>query len=382
MDRRAAGPPAGAAFLRSRRPEEGGMADEPTLDEGRMEAFAGRLLTTYTEALVTLMIDLAQRTGLLEALAAGPGTSAELSGRAGLVERYVRECLGALVTAGIAEYHPATRRYALPPEHAVCLSGPGSLNLAPFSQVSTLLAAHVAGVADAFRTGGGVPYERFRPEFTRVMDAMSRGLFDDQLIDGILPLAGDLPSRLAAGTRAADVGCGTGHAMNLLARAYPRSAFTGYDISAEAIAAARAEAAAQGLTNVTFEERDVRKLPVHPPFGVVFAFDAIHDQADPAGVLARVHDALEPGGTFVMFDIAAESALEDNVGNPFAPWLYGVSTLHCLTVSLAQGGAGLGTVWGRQLATRMLAEAGFVDVVVHEVPDDPFDCLYVARRPG
>lgn len=352
-----------------------------TVDEARVEAFAGRLLESYTEAMVTLMIDLAARTGLLDALAAGDGTSEELADRAGATERYVRECLGALVTAGIAEYDPAARRYSLPPEHAACLSGPGSLNLAPFSRISTLLAPHVPAVARAFREGGGVPYEAFRPEFTDVMDGMSRGLFDGQLIDGIVPLAGDLAARLAAGAHVADVGCGTGHAANLLARAYPASTFVGYDLSEEAIAHARAEAAAWGLRNASFEVLDVRGLPLRPGFDAVLAFDSIHDQVDPAGVLRRVHDALRPGGLFVMFDVKAASAVEDNVGNPLAPLLYGVSTLHCMTVSLAQGGAGLGTVWGEQLARRMLADAGFVDVAVHDVPDDPMDSLYVAHRP-
>ena len=357
-------------------------AADTALDEARVEAFAGRLLATYTEAMVALMIDVASRTGLFETLAAGAGTSHELAGRAGLVERYVRECLGALVSAHIVQHDPATGRYSLPPEHAVCLSGPGSLNLAPFSQVNTLLAGHVAGVSRAFRDGGGVPYEAFRPEFTQVMDAMSRGLLDEQLIEGILPLTGTLPERLERGIRVADIGCGTGHAINLLAATYPRSAFAGYDLSEEAIAAARSEAADQGLANASFHVLDVAQLPPEPPFGAVFAFDAIHDQVDPAGVLARVHAALEPGGVFVMFDIRASSRLEDNVGNPLAPWLYGVSTLHCLTVSLAHDGAGLGTVWGEQMARRMLGEAGFVDVSVEEVPDDPFDSLYLAHKPA
>ena len=167
-----------------------------------------------------------------------------------------------------------------------------------------------------------------------------------------------------------------------MARAYLRSSFTGYDLAEDAIAQARAEAADWGLTNVSFEVLDVARLPGEPPCTAVFAFDAIHDQADPAGVLARVRAALEPGGWFVMMDIKAASALEDNVGNPLAPWLYAISTLHCMTVSLAQGGAGLGTVWGEQLARRMLDEAGFVDVAVHDVPDDPFDSVYVARTPA
>ena len=358
------------------------IGDEPTMDEARVQAFAERLFHTYTEGMVTSMIDLGHRTGLLDTLAAGGGTSAELAERAEADERYVREWLGAMVTAGIADYDPVMKRYTLPAEHAVCLSGPGSLNLAPLSQINTLLAPHVAGVARAVRDGGGVPYSAFRPEFTVVMDQVSRGLFDGQLIDGILPLAEGVPDLLSSGVRVADIGCGTGHAVNLMARAFPRSAFTGYDLAEDAIAQARAEADRWGLRNAAFEVCDVTRLPVDPPFDVVFAFDAIHDQVDPAGVLARVHRALRPGGQFLMFDVRAASQLEDNIGNPLAPWLYGVSTLHCMTVSLAEGGAGLGTVWGEELALRMLAEAGFVDVTVHEVPDDPTDSLYVARTRG
>jgi SAM-dependent methyltransferase len=352
------------------------------VDAARVEAFAERLLSTYTDSVVTLLIDLAYRTGLLDALAAGEGTSAELAERAGLVERYVRECLGGLVTAGVVDYSAATGAYGLPPEHAACLTGPGAQNLAPISRLTALLGRHVGAVADAFHTGGGVPYSAFRPEFTDVMDEVSRGLFDGQLVDGILPIVAALPDRLAAGARVADLGCGTGHAVNVLARAYPRSQVTGYDIAADAIRRARTEAATWGLTNASFAVCDAARLPVDPPFAAVFAFDAIHDQADPAGVLARIHQALEPGGVFVMLDIKAASALEGNIGNPLAPWLYGISTLHCLTVSLAGNGAGLGAVWGEQRARQMLAEAGFTDVTVHDVPDDPLDSLYVARKPA
>jgi 2-polyprenyl-3-methyl-5-hydroxy-6-metoxy-1,4-benzoquinol methylase len=352
----------------------------PAVDEARIEEFAGRLFGTYTSGMLTLMVDIAYRTGLFETLAGGPGTSTELADRAGLTERYVRECLGALATGGIVEYDPATRCYTLPIEHALCLTGEGSLNLAPFSQIPTLLAKHLAAVADAFRNGGGVPYETFKPDFTDVMDAASRGLLDGQLLTGILPLTGGLPTRLEAGIRVADVGCGTGHAINLMARAYPRSTFIGYDINADAIARARAEAAGYGLANAAFEVRDVTTLPAEPPFDAVFAFDSIHDQVDPASVLDRVYAALTPGGVFVMFDVKASSHLERNIGNPFAPMLYATSTLHCMTVSLAHGGAGLGTVWGEELARTMLAEAGFVDVTVHDVPDDPMDSVYLAHK--
>ena len=281
-----------------------------SLDGARVEAFREQLFGAYVGGMVTLMIDLASRTGLLDALATGPGTSEELASRSGLVERYVRECLGALVTAGIAGYDPATRQYSLPPEHALLLTGDGSLNMAPRSRFIALLGVHVPGVAGAFRTGGGVPYQAYRPGFTEVMDGRSRGLLDGQLLDGILPLTGELPARLTEGVRVAEIGCGTGHALNLMARAYPRSSFTGYDLAEDGIAQARAEAAAWGLTNASFEVLDVTRLPSDPP-----------------------------------------------------------ST------------AGLGTGWGEQLARRVLDEAGFVDVSVPDVPDDPFDWVYVARTP-
>lgn len=350
------------------------------IDEARVEEFAGRLIETYTTGMVGLMIDVAYRTGLFEAFTTGPATSTQLAERAGLTERYVRECLGALVTGRVVEYEPGTGSYTLPAEHAVCLTGEGSLNLAPLSLVNTLLAKHVDGVTRVFRDGGGVPYEAFRPEFTAAMDAMSRGLLDGQLVEGILPSTG-LRDRLDAGIRVADVGCGTGHAVNLLARAFPQSTVIGYDIADDAIDAARAEAADYELSNASFEVLDATQLPAEPPFDAVFAFDAIHDQVDPAAVLDRIHTALVPGGVFVMMDIKANSALEDNLDNPVAPWLYGISTLHCLTVSLAHGGAGLGTVWGEQLARTMLTDAGFRDVKVHDVPDDPMNSVYVARKP-
>ncbi|MCW6007940.1 class I SAM-dependent methyltransferase [Micromonospora sp. CPCC 205371] len=351
------------------------------LDQARAEEFAGRLFELYTGGLLTSLIDIGFRTGLFEAAAQGPTTSAGLAERAGLNERYVREWLGALTTGGIIEYDGSARTYTLPPEHAASLTGAGAANLAPSSQIMVLLAEQVDGVTRAFREGGGVPYERFRPRFTDVMDTLGRGTYDELLIAEFLPLAGDLTAHLERGIRAADVGCGTGHCVNLMAQAYPASAFVGYDLSAEAIARARAEAAELGLANATFEVLDVAALPATPGFDAVFAFDAIHDQAAPATVLRRVYEALTPGGVFFMVDINASSDLQSNMDNPLAPMLYAISTLHCMTVSLAAGGAGLGTVWGRELAERMLAEAGFLDTTVHDAPGDPLDLVYVTYKP-
>jgi SAM-dependent methyltransferase len=145
---------------------------------------------------------------------------------------------------------------------------------------------------------------------------------------------------------------------------------------------ARAEAAAEGLTNVRFERADAAALRPDEPLDVVFAIDAVHDQADPAAMLRGIHDALAPGGRFVMVDMAASSDLADNVGNPLAAWIYTISTLHCMTVSLAQGGAGLGAAWGRELAVRMLGEAGFGEVEVTPAPGQALNLIYATERQG
>ncbi|MQA02434.1 MAG: methyltransferase domain-containing protein [Streptosporangiales bacterium] len=352
----------------------------PDLDPGKVEEFGGWLFETYSRSVLTLMIDVGHRTGLFEVATQGAATSAELAERAGLQERYVREWLGALTTAGVFTYEPSAGTYALPAEHAVGLAGAGSTNLAPMSLATALLGNNLDGIVAAFRDGGGVPYETFRPEFTAVMDGMSRGFFDGQLIDGVLPLTGDLPARLATGIRVADIGCGTGHAVNLLAAAYPASTFVGYDLATDAIEQARQEAARMDLPNAHFEVHDVAQLTTVPPFDAVFAFDTIHDQADPAGVLRAVHRVLVDDGTFVVFDTKASSKLENNIGNPLAPFLYSVSTLHCMTVSLAVGGAGLGTCWGEELARQLLTEAGFEVLSVSDVPDDPMDVVFLCKK--
>jgi SAM-dependent methyltransferase len=351
-----------------------------TAAAAEVEAAAERIFGAYVDSMVVLLIDLADRTGLFKAMTAGPGTSRELADRAELQERYVRECLGGLVTAGMVTYDPASRHYTLPAAYASCLTGAGSGNLAPLSRIPTLLAHHVEDVAEAFRHGGGVPYERFRPAFTEVMDGISRGIFDEQLVPALLPRVEGLTERLREGIRVADIGCGTGHSTVVLAQTFPASTFDGFDLADDALERGRNEAHERGLDNVRFYVRDVAELPADPAYDAVFAFDVIHDQAQPAQVLQAVHDALKPDGVFVMMDTNGATALEDNIGNPFAPLLYGVSTLHCMTVSLAREGVGLGTCWGRELAMDMLDDAGFTHVTTHEVPDDPLDLLYVAHR--
>jgi SAM-dependent methyltransferase len=256
--------------------------------------------------------------------------------------------------------------------------GDSRLNVAPVSALVPFLGTLAPRVLQAFRAGGGVPYEAYRPEFTELMDDGWRRIYDDALLGGIIPAVPGLPARLEAGARVADVGCGTGHAINLMARAYPASTFVGFDISQDAIARAEVEAREMGLRNATFEVRDVARLAVDAAFDVVWAFDSIHDQAHPAAVLRGVRTALAPDGLFAMLDIRGTSDVGEDIRNPFAPFYYGVSVLHCMTVSLAEGGTGLGTMWGERVARRMLAEAGFTSVEVVDSPR-PQNIIYICR---
>jgi SAM-dependent methyltransferase len=267
----------------------------------------------------------------------------------------------------------------LPAEHAVCLTGTSSRNPAATSQGLAMLAMRLEAVTACFSSGGGVPYAAFRPDFTEFMDASWRLLYDGLLIKGFLPAVKGLPERLATGICVADLGCGTGHAINLMAKEYPRSDFVGYDIADDAIARARAEAHAMALPNARFEVRDVTRLPAEPKFELITTFDAIHDQRDPAAVLRSAATALALDGVYLAIEPRASSNFEENIGNPFAAWMYGMSVLHCMTVSLAEGGAGLGTAWGEQTAWQLLTQAGFASVEAVDAPG-PQNTIYICRR--
>ena len=352
---------------------------EQAPDRKRVQEFARSLFGHYTSGMLTLMVDIGHRTGLFEAAAAGPATSAQLAERAGLDERYVREWLGAMATGGIMQYDAGSRTFVLPPEHAVSLTGTTSRNLAANSRALAMLGKRLAAVAGCFKNGGGVPYSEFRPDFTDYMDASWRLLYDGLLVTGFLPAAKGLPERLTAGLRVADLGCGTGHAVNLMAKEYPRSDFVGYDFADDAIDRARAEAQAMGVANARFGIQDVAQLPADATFDLITSFDAIHDQRDPAAVLRSAATALAPGGIYLVVEPRASSKLEENVGKPFGPWMYGMSVLHCMTVSLAEGGAGLGTAWGEQTARRFLTDAGFTAIETVAAPG-PQNTIYVCRR--
>lgn len=356
-------------------------ATEQTYDEARAEAFAGQMIDIMNHGALALMMSIGHQVGLFDALAAQPSaTSEQIAEAAGLNERYVREWLGAMVTGRVVELDPVTQTYTLPPEHAAWLTrAAGYDNLATQMQYIPLLATVEAPLIDAFRNGGGVPYSAY-PRFQQLMAEDSKALLDQILLDTVLPLVPGLVDQLQEGIDVADIGCGSGHAINLMARAFPNSRFTGYDFSDQGIAAGRNEAQEMGLTNASFEVLDVATFDARNQFDLVTAFDAIHDQAQPAQVLANIQRALRPNGIFLMIDVAASSHLHENMDLLLAPFAYTISCMHCMTVSLAADGAGLGAMWGEQTAKRMLADAGFTNVETNKVEKDIFNNYYIARK--
>jgi len=352
-----------------------------SIDQAKAQVFAFQMFQTFLGGMLSIMTSIGHRLGLFDRMAElPPSTSEEIAAAAGLNERYVREWLGAMASARIVEYEPGARTYRLPPEHAASLTrAAGARNLATSAQFTSLFGKVEDELLDAFRNGGGVPYSSYAT-FHELMSEESAKVADATLIRRTLPIVPGLADRLTAGIDVLDVGCGQGHTINVMARAFPKSRFTGYDFSDEAVAAGTAEAKEWGLANAKFVRKDVSQMDETAAYDLITAFDAIHDQARPAQVLAHISRALRPGGVFLMVDIAASSDLANNLANPMAPLLYSISTLHCMTVSLALGGDGLGTVWGEELAREMLAAAGFTGVDVHRVESDPMNAYYVVTK--
>ncbi len=360
------------------------MQKENPFDAGRAEAFSGRLLETLNHGALCLMISIGHRTGLFDTLRdCPPLTSGDIAARAGLEERYVREWLGAMVTGGIIEFEPAGARYRLPSEHAGFLTRKAAAdNLAVFAQYIGVLGGVEDDIVECFTRGGGVPYERY-PRFHEVMAEDSGQSVLSSLESHILPLAPGLIERLAQGIEVLDVGCGRGRILHRLADLFPHSRFTGIDLSQEAIDHARAHAARAGLANVAFTVADLSDFDrrAEPErFDLITTFDAIHDQARPLNVLKGIHRALRPDGVYLMQDISGTGHVHRDAEHPIGTLLYTISCMHCMTVSLAQDGEGLGAMWGEEKTREYLQRAGFCQVITHRLAHDIQNNWYVVRK--
>src|SRR6266545_8254208 len=280
------------------------MPDSSTYDAAKADAFADRLLTTLNNGALCLMIAVGHRSGLFDAMRAlPPSTSAEIARHAGLNERYVREWLGAMVTGRVIEVDPATQRFSLPPEHAAYLTrSAGADNIGVFTQYISLLGGVEDEIVECFKKGGGVPYAKF-PRFHEVMAEDSGQSVLSSLESHIVKLVPGLAERFTAGIQMLDVGCGRGRIMNRLAELYPKSRFTGMDLSSEAILSAWQDAADKKLRNIEFIVADLSHFDENAEaesFDLVATFDAIHDQAKPLNVLRGIRRTLRPDGIYLM----------------------------------------------------------------------------------
>ena len=330
------------------------------------------------------MVSIGHRTGLFDVMSKSPAeTSEEIAARAGLNERYVREWLGAMVTGRVVAIDPATSRFSLPPEHAAFLTRAAAAdNMAVFAQYVGILGCVEDDIVECFRYGGGVPYEKF-PRFHEVMAEDSGQSVLSSLESHILPLVPGLTDRLAKGIRVLDVGCGWGRIMNRLAGLFPRSRFVGMDLSGDAIGAARAEASKAGLDNVEFVAADLSNFDEtaeRESFDLITTFDAIHDQAKPLSVLRGIHRALKAEGVYLMQDIGGTSHVHQDIEHPLGTFLYTISCMHCMTVSLAQGGEGLGAMWGEETTREYLRRAGFRSIDTKRLAHDIQNNWYVVTK--
>ena len=232
-------------------------------------------------------------------------------------------------------------------------------------------------ITECFRTGGGVPYDQYH-RFHEVMAEESKQTVVMPLLEHILPLAPEIIEKLERGCKVLDFGCGKALAMAALARQFPNSTFYGYDLCEEAIEAGRKQAG--DLPNLFLEQKDVAGFDEEGSFDVIFTFDSVHDQADPARVLSNIHRALKDDGVYLMQDIAGSSHVEKNIDHPLGPFIYTISCMHCMSVSLEQGGAGLGAMWGEELAEQMCKEAGFGHFEKKNLEHDIINNFYILKK--
>jgi ubiquinone/menaquinone biosynthesis C-methylase UbiE len=355
-----------------------------TFDPSKAEAFAGRLLNTLNNGALCLMISVGHRTGLFDKMRElAPMTSAEIAAKAGLNERYVREWLGAMVTSGVIDLDPETNRFSLPPEHAAFLTRAAAAdNIAVFAQYISVLGNVEDDIVECFKSGGGVPYSKF-DRFHEVMAEDSGQSALSSLESHILPLVPGLTKKLTKGIAVLDVGCGSGKIMIELARLFPNSKFKGIDLSTEATEKASNEASRKELKNIEFVVKDLSdfdKTAEPESFDFITTFDAVHDQAKPLNVLKGIYRALKSDGVYLMQDINGSSHIHKNIEHPIGTFLYTISCMHCMTVSLAQHGEGLGAMWGEEKTREYLGKAGFTSIKTNRLAHDIQNNWYVVQK--
>src|SRR6266478_3023201 len=353
--------------------------DKSQLDWDKIKSFSKQVSGDIGAAMLGALSYIGDRLGIFSTLAeAGSVTSADLAKRTGLSERYLREWLSAMAAAGYLNYDAAAKTYAMPPEHAMVLARDDSPFFAGgFIEMIVPNISIAPKVMESFKNGRGVSQSEYPPETWEAMERSSASMYRHQLVRKWLPTMPQVVEKLTEGGSSLDVGCGSGRAAIAIATAFPKAKVFGFDAHGGSLERARANAKATGLGDrIKFEVVDCTKLPA-AQFDFISTFDVVHDSIDPDALLKSIRGALKPGGTYLMVEVNVSSNVEDNI-NPLGKLMYSMSTLYCMTVSLAHGGAGIGACMGEAKARELVAAAGFKHF--RRLPiDDMFSALYEIR---
>ncbi len=349
------------------------------IDQAKLEAFVGQAVTDMGATISGLLLHIGDRLGLYKSMAgAGPITSFDLAGRTGTTERYVREWLSNQAAGGYVVYNPAERTFELPAEQAMVVANEDSPVFlgGAFETIASCYADNDKFI-DAFRTGAGVGWHEHDERLFSGVDRLFRPGYAANLVQGWLPAMDGVVEKLRAGASVADVGCGLGASTVIMAQAFERSTFAGFDIHQPSIEAARQAAARAGVNQrVRFGVGSAKDLPGEG-YDLVCLFDTLHDMGDPVGAARHIRQALAADGTLLLVEPNAGDALEDNL-NPVGRAYYGLSTVICTPGSLAQEvGLGLGGQAGERQLSAVLREAGFTKV--RRAAETPFNIILEAR---
>ncbi len=332
------------------------------MDKEKSTRFMLKVVGDVATSLAAGLMVVGDQAGLFRHMAgAGPIGAEALAERSGVRLRYVQEWLAAMAGAGYVEYDAAGDLFTLPDEHAQFLTDPGSEYYLGglFGSLPGLMAM-APKLAEAFRSGSGISFAEYGAGMPRALEVMNRPVYEARLVKSWLPAMPEVMARLQAGGRALDVGCGTGVVPLTLAKAFPSATVAGLDLDAPSIDIARGYARDAGLDGrVSFLAQPLEALPATPAWDLISTFDVMHDLPDPVGAMQHIRAALTAGGTYLMVEPKVGDDLESNLANPFARMFYGISCLHCVPQSLAQGGLGLGACWGEKRARALAAQAGF-----------------------
>lgn len=353
----------------------------PALDPDEVGAFALHVWKYREGEVVALMIHLGDRLGLYRAMAgAGPLTAAELAARTGLHERWLLEWLRGQAAAELLRSDDGTAFELTPEAAAVLADEEGSLFFAAGAFGGPPLPSVVEGLMEAFRTGQGMSYDHLGPAGAHNTERQLAPWSRLALVPVVLPALDGVVAKLAAGADVADVGCGSGVAVLAMAEAFPASRFVGYDLSRHAVERARANAAAAGVTNVTFTHARAEDVPAGAGYDLVLTLDCLHDMTHPADALAAVRAALAEDGTLLIKEIRSSGSWQQDRRNPVLAMMYGFSVMTCMSSALSEpDGAGLGTLGlPPEAARRLCSEAGFSRFEPHDV-GDPANLYYEVR---